>query len=192
MIGGAERDGSLGRARHGRATLSDGSGPDETVGYRPVTEEELRPLPSHYRRCFGCGEDHPTGLHMKVSGSNDVVKGSFLVTEHHQGAPGLAHGGVIAAALDEAMGFLIYLLARPAVTAHLEVDYRKPVPIGSVLELEAHVERIEGRKVFAVVTGHVDGALHVQGSSIYVQVGVEHFAPHVERAGETWVRPYNP
>ena len=160
--------------------------PDEAV------EKELRELPSHYRLCFGCGQDHPTGLHMKVRGSASKVEGSFLVTEHHQGAPGLAHGGVLAAAVDEAMGFLIYLLAAPAVTVHLEVDYRKPVPVGSILELETHVERIDGRKVFAVLTAKVDGVVHVEARSIYVKVGVEHFIPHLKRSGETLERPYNP
>jgi hypothetical protein len=42
------------------------------------------------------------------------------------------------------------------------------------------------------VTGRVDGNVHVEGRSIYVQVGVEHFAPHIARAGETYERPYNP
>ena len=61
--------------------------------------------------------------------------GSFTVTEHHQGAPGLAHGGVVAAAMDEAMGFLLWLLKTLAVTARIEVDFRRPVPVGSTLEL---------------------------------------------------------
>jgi acyl-coenzyme A thioesterase PaaI-like protein len=161
--------------------------PDEAV-----SEEPLRLLPSHYNKCFGCGEDHPAGLHMKVVGSKDRVEGSFLVTEHHQGAPGLAHGGVLAAAVDEAMGFLIYLLAAPAVTGHLEVDYRKPVPVGSVLELETHVERIEGRKVFAVLTGRVDGVVHIEARSIYIKVDVQHFLPYLERSGEKLDHPYNP
>ena len=159
----------------------------------PEDDGELKPLPSHYRMCFGCGQDHPTGLHMKVRGSKSRVEGSFLVTEHHQGAPGLAHGGVIAAAVDEAMGFLIYLLAAPAVTGKLEVTYRKPVPVGSMLELETHVEKIEGRKVFARLTGRVEGDVHVEASSIYIKVGVEHFLPHIQRAGEKIERPpYNP
>ena len=159
---------------------------------RPGDEQAFRPLPSHYKRCFGCGEEHPTGLHMKVVGGGDTIRGSFLVTEHHQGAPGLAHGGVIASALDEAMGFLIYLYEKPAVTAHLEVDYRKPVPIGSTLDLEAKLDKVDGRKIFASVTGRVDGNIHVEGHSLYLQVGVEHFAPHIARAGETYERPYNP
>ncbi len=155
-------------------------------------QEPLRELPSHYKRCFGCGEEHPTGLHMKVIARGERVYGSFLVTEHHQGAPGLAHGGVIAAAVDEAMGFLIYLLAAPAVTAHLEVGYRKPVPVGALLELETSIDRMDGRKIYSVLTGRITGEVHVEARSLYIRVGVEHFLEHVTRTGETMERPYNP
>jgi acyl-coenzyme A thioesterase PaaI-like protein len=129
---------------------------------------------------------------MRVVGGGLHVEGSFLVTEHHQGAPGLAHGGVIAAAVDEAMGFLLWLVAAPAVTAHLEVDYRKPVPVGSRLELSGDVERVEGRKIFAAMKGRVDGVVAVEAHALFLKVGVEHFRPHLEKAGEWVERPYNP
>jgi acyl-coenzyme A thioesterase PaaI-like protein len=155
--------------------------------------EEFRPLPSHYERCFGCGPKHPTGLHMEMSGAGLRVRGSFLVTEHHQGAPGLAHGGVVAAAMDEGMGFLLYQLQTMAVTAHLEIDFRQPVPMGARLEMEGEVERVEGRKIFARMTGHVNGELCVQASALFLMVGVEHFAPHAKKVGVTSMeRTYNP
>jgi acyl-coenzyme A thioesterase PaaI-like protein len=157
--------------------------------------DRLRPLPSHYDRCFGCGRDHPTGLHLEIFGDDEAlrVEGSFVVTEHHQGAPGLAHGGVISAAVDEGMGYLLWLVQSPAVTVHLEVDYRKPVPVGSRLELEAHIDRIEGRKIHTVLEGRVDGRVAVEARAMYLKVGVEHFIPHAERMGERMSdRPYNP
>ncbi len=121
------------------------------------------------------------------------VRGSFTVTEHHQGAPGLAHGGVISAAVDEGMGYLLWLVQSPAVTAHLEVDYRRPVPVGSLLELDGRVERIDGRKIYATMQGRVDGEVAVEASAMYLKVGVEHFIPHAERIGERMAdRPYNP
>jgi acyl-coenzyme A thioesterase PaaI-like protein len=155
----------------------------------------LRPLPSHYERCFGCGRDHPTGLHLEMWGDDRAlrVEGSFVVTEHHQGAPGLAHGGVISAAVDEGMGYLLWLVGSPAVTAHLEVDYRKPVPVGSRLELEAHVEENRGRKIRASLVGRVDGEVAVEARAMYLKVDVEHFVPHAQRMGERMSdRPYNP
>jgi acyl-coenzyme A thioesterase PaaI-like protein len=156
---------------------------------------DFRPLPSHYDHCFGCGRDHPTGLHMEMSGDDGAlrVEGSFVVTEHHQGAPGLAHGGVISAAVDEGMGYLLWLVQSPAVTAHIEVDYRQPVPVGSRLELDGRVDRIEGRKIWASMEGRVDGEVAVEARALYLKVGLEHFVPHAERMGERMSdRPYNP
>ena len=121
------------------------------------------------------------------------VRGSFTVTEHQQGAPGLAHGGVISAAVDEGMGYLLWLVESPAVTAHIEVDFRRPVPVGSRLELEARLERTEGRKIHASLTGWVDGEVAVEAKALYLKVGVEHFVPHAERMGQRMAeRPYNP
>jgi len=152
--------------------------------------EGMRPLPSHYAKCFGCGVEHPTGLHMRMIGGDLEVQGSFTVTEHHQGAPGLAHGGVVAAAMDEAMGFLLWLLKTLAVTARIEVDFRRPVPVGSTLELSGHVEREEGRKIFAVMTGTVDGELAVEARALFLKVRVQHFTPYAKEAAE---KPtYNP
>ena len=160
-----------------------------------MATDGFRPLPSHYDRCFGCGRDHPTGLHLEMWGLDDElrVRGSFTVTEHHQGAPGLAHGGVISAAVDEGMGYLLWLVGSPAVTARLEVDFRRPVPVGSRLERHARVDRREGRKIWASMQGRVDDDVAVEAEALYVMVGLEHFVPHAERMGERMAeRPYNP
>jgi acyl-coenzyme A thioesterase PaaI-like protein len=125
--------------------------------------------------------------------TESTVRGRFLVTDHHQGAPGLAHGGVISAAVDEGMGYLLWLVESPAVTAHLEVDFRKPVPVGSRLELQARLEGVTGRKIRASLTGWVDGEIVVEAGALYLMVGVEHFVPHAQRMGaDMATRPYNP
>lgn len=156
-------------------------------------EEKMRQLGSHYPYCFGCGEKHPTGLHLKMRGEGMRVEGTFKVTEHHQGAPGLAHGGILASALDEGMGFLMYLLEEPAVTARLEVDYRKPVPVGSELHLEGEVVRREGRKIWTRMRAMKDGEVAVEAMALYVTVDASHFLAH---APPEWVeaaaRMYNP
>lgn len=160
---------------------------------RNSERETLRPLPSHYDHCFGCGERHPTGLHLRMAGGEDRVVGSFDVTEHHQGAPGLAHGGVISAAVDEGMGFLLWLLATPAVTARIEVDFVRPVPVGSRLELDGRLDRVEGRRIHASMLGRLDGEVAVRARALYIKVPVEHFLPHAQRIGaEMSRRPYNP
>ena len=68
------------------------------------------------------------------------------LVERHQGAPGIAHGGIVSAALDEAMGILAQHVAFPSVTARFLVRYRKPVPTGEEVRLEARLARTAGRQ----------------------------------------------
>lgn len=136
---------------------------------------------SHYSQCFGCGMDHPTGLRMRVVAGEDLsLHATFEVGTAHQGAPGLAHGGILAAALDEALGALNWLLMRPAVTARLETSFLRPVPVGAVLALEARILGVEGRKVYTSAVGRLGsaGPVAVSASALFVQVDLAHFRTH--------------
>ena len=74
----------------------------------PLSPETGAKIPSHYGHCFGCGELHPTGLHLVAHvGEGATITAEFTVTENHQGAPGLAHGGLLSLAFDEALGKLM-------------------------------------------------------------------------------------
>jgi acyl-coenzyme A thioesterase PaaI-like protein len=144
-------------------------------------------IPSHFKSCFGCGEDHETGLHMLMfAGSDMSVVGTFTVSKHHQGAGGLAHGGLLSTALDEVLGSLNWLLGDPAVTGRLECEFRVPVPVGSILHLHAEILGKERRKIYAVATARLnsfDGPIAVVAHSIYLQVGVDHFMKNGDRSG---------
>lgn len=145
----------------------------------PGSPEPGTPIPSHYRWCFACGVDHPSGLHLRMAtGTGLSVRGEFTVGEHHQGSPGVAHGGVLATAMDESLGYLNWLVGAPAVTARLQVDYKRPVPVGTTLFLEAEVTGVRGRKVYGRVVARLDatdGAIAVEATALFVQVSVEHF-----------------
>lgn len=139
-------------------------------------------LGSHYDRCFGCGEQQPGGLHVETRAGEGVsVTSEFSVQAAHQGAPGLAHGGVLASALDETMGSLNWLLRTVAVTARLETEYLRPVPVGTVLHLEAHCTALSGRKIYSTAVGRIggpDGPIAVRADALFVEVPVTHFTDH--------------
>ena len=139
-------------------------------------------IPSHFGSCFGCAVAHPTGLHLQVTaGDGLTLTAEFTVTEHHQGAPGLAHGGLISAAFDESMGALNWLLRVPAVTGRLETDFRRPVPVGRTLYITAKVTGQRGRKVFTTAEGRLDapdGPIAVTAAATFITVGLEHFRSH--------------
>lgn len=111
-----------------------------------------------------------------------TVFATFTVTEAHQGAPGLAHGGLLACAFDEALGTTIgHLLRQPAVTGRLETDFLRPVPVGSTIFITSALRGLAGRQVFANAEGRLDaedGPVAVRARAIFVVVPFSHFTSH--------------
>lgn len=163
-------------ARIASTTPPEGSIIPERHPESPATGERI---PSHFKLCFGCGEKHPMGLHLVAHvGEGLSITAEFTVTENHQGAPGLAHGGLLSLAFDEALGKLMWLLRAPAVTARLETDFVLPVPVGTTLHITASITGQMGRKVYAISEGRLDspdGPVAVRAASLYVIVPMTHF-----------------
>ncbi|MCP2335835.1 PaaI family thioesterase [Actinomadura rupiterrae] len=141
------------------------------------------PLGTHYARCFGCGPDHPTGLHLEAVSEEDGlgVAAKFTVGDVHQGAPGLAHGGVLATAMDEALGMVVWLLRKPYVTGRLETDYVLPVPVGTTLYIRTRCTGVVGRKAYLEAEARmdaVDGPVAVRAAALFIEVPMAHFERH--------------
>jgi acyl-coenzyme A thioesterase PaaI-like protein len=115
-----------------------------------------------------------------TAGPGLTLSASFEVMAAHQGAPGLAHGGVLTAAADEVLGALNWLLMRPAVTARLETNFVRPVPVGSVVDLQAEITGVDDRKVYTAVVGRLGagGPIAMTASALFIQVAVGHFRSH--------------
>jgi acyl-coenzyme A thioesterase PaaI-like protein len=138
-------------------------------------------LGSHYDQCFGCGgQEH--GLHLAARAGEGVsVTAEFTVKAAHQGAPGLAHGGVLTSALDETLGALSWLLHTITVTGRLETDFLRPVPVDTTLHLDARALAVAGRKIYSTATGRIggpEGPVAVRADALFVEVKVEHFVKH--------------
>ncbi|MGW1194864.1 PaaI family thioesterase [Streptomyces sp. NPDC002536] len=154
------------------------------AGARPPVRHPEAPAPgeiigSHYEHCFGCGGGQPHGLHLETRAREGVrVTAEFRVKEAHQGAPGLAHGGVLATALDETLGALGWMLRVIAVTGRLETDFLRPVPVDTVLHLDAEVLAVQGRKIFCTATGRIggpEGPVAVRADAVFIEVKIDHF-----------------
>lgn len=143
--------------------------------------------PPHTPQCLGCA-DLPHGLRMEswVAGDDGgdqvvAVLSRFEVRADHQGGPGLLHGGLLATAFDDALGCVPTLVSRACVTARLEVDFRRPVPVGTVLWLHSRLDGQVGRKLYVSGTAHLDapdGPLAGTARALFVKVGGEHFLRH--------------
>lgn len=98
---------------------------------------------SSTHRCFVCGAENPNGLKMRFySDGNGYVYANKTFTKEFQGYPGIVHGGIISAVLDEAAGRTHMNDTRPQiilVTGKLEVKFHKPVNVGVPLKVEAHL-----------------------------------------------------
>jgi acyl-coenzyme A thioesterase PaaI-like protein len=77
----------------------------------------------------------------------DEVRAHVIVPHSYQGYPGITHGGIIAAILDEAGGraAMIGHPDRFMVTAKLEIRYRQPIPTGAELILSGRLTQDRGR-----------------------------------------------
>jgi MinD superfamily P-loop ATPase/acyl-coenzyme A thioesterase PaaI-like protein len=87
--------------------------------------------------CFACGLENPCGLHLRFfDNGKDRVFSSFTIDPRHAGYPGMAHGGAVAAILDEVGGrtMMIHNPHRFFVTARMDMRFRQPVPVGVPLK----------------------------------------------------------
>lgn len=84
----------------------------------------------------------------------------FPVRERYQNPMGVMQGGVVAAAVDNVIGPLSYLVAPPSVTAHLALTYLRPVtPDLDWVDVEARLVSRAGRQlVFDASVRAPDGA----------------------------------
>jgi uncharacterized protein (TIGR00369 family) len=135
--------------------------------------DDLTPL-SHaaQNRCFGCGEANPNGLQLEFLLAPDgtvVCPASIPVA--YEGHPGYLHGGIIATLLDETMSKAVRARGLTAMTRHLEIDYKRPVPSATPVRMEGHIVRSEGRKHW--VEAHIfdsEGKALAQGHGLFIEV----------------------
>ncbi|MHB1001388.1 MAG: PaaI family thioesterase [Armatimonadota bacterium] len=76
--------------------------------------------------CFACGPKNPIGLKLDFKFENDKYVARFIPRTEHQGYDNITHGGIISTLLDEAMAKLVYAMGFLAVTAQLQIKFRKP------------------------------------------------------------------
>ena len=143
----------------------------------------------HGSGCFGCGPEHPSGLHLAVVRTGAVIRATVHLGKRFQGAPGLAHGGIVSTILDDLSGAVPVALGQRAVTAKLEVDFTAPVLLGRDLVAEAWLETFEGRKIRIVSRLLDDGRVLAVGRALFLTVPREHFAGPAASASASSIAP---
>ncbi|XP_074509777.1 acyl-coenzyme A thioesterase THEM4 [Sebastes fasciatus] len=93
-----------------------------------------------------------------------------------EGPPGHVHGGAIATMIDTVTGTHATIVSGPVVTANLNINYRRPIPLGSTVVLESTLDKKEGRKTFITckVTSSDGSKLHTDSTVLFLSISVSH------------------
>lgn len=123
----------------------------------------------NYLFCYVCGDQNPLGLNVRFRLEGKDVVTDFEATPFHAGYPGRVHGGVLAALLDETMGWAPCVAAgRFCLAVELQIRYLKPVEPGARVTVRGRSVCCEGRiwRAEGEITG-AGGLVHARGAGRY-------------------------
>lgn len=116
--------------------------------------------PDESARCYGCGRLNEHGLHLRTFWDGDETVTRYTPQAWHIAIPGYVNGGLLASLMDcHGTGTAAAAAYRaegrepgtePAhrfVTASLRVEYWRPTPLGTELEVRGRATSIQGRRV---------------------------------------------
>ena len=129
-----------------------GDAPAEFFPYSPVVGP-LNPL------------SPPVEMHF----DGERLHGSVTLGAPYNGPPSMVHGGVIALIFDELLGALNVMHDLGGFTGTLSVRYERPTPLGQPLEMEAWIDRTEGRKVFPVGELRHNGVVTARAEGVFIR-----------------------
>jgi len=118
-------------------------------------------------------------VRIEQTGEHSAV-GRVHFSAAYEGPPGCVHGGFVAAAFDEVLGFVQSLSGSPGFTGTLTVKYRSPTPLHSDLEYHCELDRQEGRKIFASGRSLAGDRLCAEAEAIFVSARPEVFQKLLE------------
>jgi len=134
------------------------------------------------RHCFICGMENSVGLHLHIyETAPGEVESTYIAPEHFQGYPGVLHGGIVAAIIDEISGRTHMgsdpMHPRFMFTARLEVKYRKNVPIGKELKImgKAGKSKAKSADAWAGIYDADTNELLAEGNTLLIDVPADQF-----------------
>lgn len=102
--------------------------------------------------CFVCGLENPAGLKLVFYETGpDEVMARYTPPRQFEGYPGVLHGGIVAAILDEVGGRVVMIGDQEhfMLTAKMDIKYRRPTPVGQPLTVSGRLLKRRGRLAVA-------------------------------------------
>lgn len=129
-----------------------------------------------FRDSVVSGRTNPMGIGLEVRRHGDTVTATTTLGPAFEGAPGRAHGGVVAAILDETMGYVLPIIGELAYTANLNIDYVAPAPLHEQLRVTASLRDRADRKLWIEAHGESDQGTFVRAEALFLAVDLTKFA----------------
>ena len=149
----------------------------DTLLKMPSTNSAIQDLyPDDFAHCFGCGNKNHSGHQLKSYVEGESVVAHFTPSPHHMSVPGFVYGGLLASLVDchamatAASSEIVDNLAPRFVTAVLHVEYLKPTPLGTRLEIRGHVTERGARKAIIELTVKAGEVVTVRANAVAVRI----------------------
>ncbi|MEP1123721.1 MAG: PaaI family thioesterase [Ilumatobacter sp.] len=127
----------------------------------------------HYPDCIVSGLANPMGIAITCHREGDDAVATVSFGAAFEGAPGRAHGGIVAAVFDDVMGFVLSMVRTPAFTGRLAVSYLAPTPLGTELEFRARLRDRDGRKLWIDGEATCDGQRFAESEGLFISVPLD-------------------
>ena len=121
------------------------------------------------------GKANPMGIGASLWKDGDEAVMEVVLGPAFEGAPGRAHGGVMAALIDELMGQVLGILGTPAFTGRLTGTYRNPTPLGITMIGRARATDWTGRKITMTAEMRAGDTLIAESEALFIAVDPEKF-----------------
>lgn len=124
--------------------------------------------------CFVCGEKNPIGLKLDFSFDGKRIMARFIPQKEHQGYMDIVHGGIVSTLLDEAMVKVAIAMGMPAVTAEMDVRFKKALKVGEEITVIAEIIR-KTRKLLVAYANVVsnNGTVIAEAEGKLIRVSME-------------------
>jgi acyl-coenzyme A thioesterase PaaI-like protein len=142
---------------------------------RPAPEGVEAQRGSAFPDCIVSGQANPMGIAARLWRDGDEAVLQTTLGAAFEGAPGRAHGGIVASLIDETMGLVLSIIATPAFTGRLTVTYRGPTPLGEPLEVRARLTEHVGRKLTITAELRAAPTLRAEAEALFIAVEIDRF-----------------
>jgi acyl-coenzyme A thioesterase PaaI-like protein len=151
----------------------------------PFKDEPALQLNLETKNCYICGPQNAVGMHIQFFPDGPHgTRAEYVAREEHCGWPGILHGGVTFALMDEAFAYALYMQELYGVTAKVVTRFRQPIRVGEKLIIRAWTLEQRRRLVDAHAEVRLDsdsGPLVAEAdATMYLQESAKHQPP---RAG---------